>query len=47
MSLNYVSVTRPTRHPDHGHIPAITELLIELYVTRPSYSIGILSLENW
>jgi len=35
MSLLYVSLTRPPRHPDRGHSPAVTELLIELPETRP------------
>jgi len=44
--LPFVSLTRPPRYPDRGHSPAVTKLLIEHCVTRPPYSIGILTLEN-
>jgi len=42
----FVSLTRPTRYPDRDHSPAVRKLLIQHRVTRPPYSIGILTLEN-
>jgi len=46
--IHYFCFTNPTTHlyPDHGHNPTVTKLLIEHRVTRPQYSIGILTLEN-
>jgi len=42
-----VALTQPPRYPDRGHSPAVTKLLNQTQRNTTTYSIGILTLENW